>query len=111
MKRFQIQSTGGDVFGVYPGDTPEAAFAAMIAAGGGAVGEPHTGTADDWIIVPASTWVIEARDQHGHWAAEHAGAIPVTFDTEREALVAIGDLVIVNDWKREDLRAVDRGQS
>jgi hypothetical protein len=46
MPYFQIESRAGAVFGIYEGETPEDAFAAMVAdAGAGA-----EGTAADWII-------------------------------------------------------------
>jgi len=46
MPYFQIESRAGAVFGVYDGETPEDAFAAMVAdAGAGS-----EGTAADWII-------------------------------------------------------------
>ena len=50
MPYFQIESRAGAVFGIYEGETPEDAFAAMVAdAGAGA-----EGTAADWIIAAIS---------------------------------------------------------
>ena len=51
MLQFHIGSAAGVDYGVWPGDTPEAAFAAMVADAGGTVGDLEVGTADDWIIV------------------------------------------------------------
>lgn len=45
-----ISSKAGQVFGLYKGETAEEAFAAMVADGGGTVGDDSVGTADDWII-------------------------------------------------------------
>ena len=53
MKKWQITSKAGVVFGVYEGETPEEAFAAMVADGGDACdvdGRSTAGTVDDWII-------------------------------------------------------------
>lgn len=50
MTRYTIESRAGVLYGVYEGDTPEAAFAAMVADGGGHVGDEHVGTAADWLI-------------------------------------------------------------
>lgn len=47
---YQIESKDGTIFGSYEGETPEEAFAAMVADG---MGDTETaGTADDWIITP-----------------------------------------------------------
>lgn len=48
MSKYQIESKAGVIFGVYEGETEEAAFAAMVADGGG--DEETAGTAKDWII-------------------------------------------------------------
>lgn len=50
MQTWKIYSKAGADFGVWPGETAEQAFAAMVAEGGGEVGAPHVGTAADWII-------------------------------------------------------------
>lgn len=53
--KYQIESKDGTIYGTYEGDTPDQAFAAMVAAG---VGDEDTaGTADDWIITPLDAWV------------------------------------------------------
>lgn len=59
MQTWKIESKAGVDFGVWPGETAEQAFAAMVAEGGGEVGEPHVGTAADWFIVPADAKVQE----------------------------------------------------
>lgn len=53
MTQYRIGSTAGVDYGTWSGDTPDAAFAAMVADAGGTVGDPEVGTAADWIIVPA----------------------------------------------------------
>ena len=47
---FRITSKAGLDFGLYEGETAEAAFAAMCADGAGEVGDETVGTAKDWII-------------------------------------------------------------
>ena len=55
MNKFSISSKAGADYGIYKGDTPEAAFAAMVADGGGEVGDESVGTVDDWIVTLAGT--------------------------------------------------------
>lgn len=54
MTHYQIESKAGIVYGIYEGDTPEQAFAAMVAEAGGPAedsdGAPVEGTPADWII-------------------------------------------------------------
>lgn len=50
MRKFQITSKAGADFGVYEGETAEAAFRSMVADGDGEYGSPEVGTEDDWII-------------------------------------------------------------
>lgn len=54
MSTYQIESKAGVIYGQYEGDSPRAAFLAMLADSGDSrsYGEPHVGTEDDWIIVP-----------------------------------------------------------
>lgn len=52
-KTYRISSKAGIVFGEYQGETPEEAFAAMIAEAGDGLdtdGNSSAGTAADWII-------------------------------------------------------------
>lgn len=54
MSSYYIESKAGVIFGIYEGDTPEGAFAAMVADAGDGVdtdGSSTAGTADDWIII------------------------------------------------------------
>ena len=55
MKRYEIASKGGESFGIYEGNTPEEAWAAMVEDAGGPGtdddGKPLEGTPADWIIV------------------------------------------------------------
>ena len=48
MKSYRIESKAGVVYGDYEGDSPEQAFAAMVADGAG--DDETAGTAADWII-------------------------------------------------------------
>lgn len=50
MSMYRISSKAGVEYGIYEGDTPEQAFAAMVADGGGEVGDDSVGAAKDWII-------------------------------------------------------------
>lgn len=59
MSKFRITSKAGVEFGVYEGETREAAFAAMVAdAGDGADddGNRTAGSAADWIIEEVEQW-------------------------------------------------------
>jgi hypothetical protein len=54
MRKFCIQSKSGVICGIYEGDTPEAAFEAMVADVGDGYdvdGRRTAGTVDDWIVV------------------------------------------------------------
>jgi len=54
MRKFCIQSKAGVICGIYEGDTPEAAFEAMVADVGDGYdvdGRRTAGTVDDWIVV------------------------------------------------------------
>ena len=54
MRKFCIQSKAGVICGIYEGDTPEAAFEAMVADVGDGYdvdGSRTAGTVDDWIVV------------------------------------------------------------
>lgn len=53
-KHWKIESKAGVVYGVYEGETAEAAFAAMIADGGESDGAE--GAAADWIITEVAGW-------------------------------------------------------
>jgi hypothetical protein len=46
MSTYRIESKAGLVFGEYEGETPEQAFAAMVADGG----PGNEGTIEDWIV-------------------------------------------------------------
>lgn len=50
MSKYQIESTAGVIFGVYEGETPEDAFAAMCADAGDEPGSEAAGSAADWLI-------------------------------------------------------------
>lgn len=77
MNAYRISSKAGVDFGVYEGDTPEAAFAAMVAEGGDGVdseGGSTSGSIGDWIIEPVSD--AEAFvDEHGDDAADVMDAL------------------------------------
>jgi hypothetical protein len=54
MRKFCIQSKAGVICGIYEGDTPTAAFEAMVADVGDGYdvdGRRTAGTVDDWIVV------------------------------------------------------------
>lgn len=63
MSLFQIESKAGVVFGVYEGETPEEAFAAMVAEAGGVVGDEPTGVPSDWIIREVGGVTVELDGQ------------------------------------------------
>jgi hypothetical protein len=56
MKLFRIESKAGVDFGVYPGETAQEAFDAMLADAGAVDsvlsedGKPVAGTIEDWIV-------------------------------------------------------------
>ena len=57
MKKFQIESTAGVVYGIYEGETREDAFRAMAIDAGHSpedIGEWPLGGPDDWIIEEVS---------------------------------------------------------
>ena len=57
MKKFQIESTAGIVYGIYEGETREDAFRAMAIDAGHSpedIGEWPLGGPDDWIIEEVS---------------------------------------------------------
>lgn len=105
MTSFRIASKSGSDYGIYDGVTPEAAFAAMVADGGGEIGAPEVGTADDWVIVPVVEYVVEGRGERGDWSREYveAGGEAV-FATQTEADAALDDLAVRLNWNRDDLR-------
>ena len=54
MRKFCIQSKAGVICGIYEGDTPTAAFEAMVADVGDGYdvdGRRTAGTVDDWIVI------------------------------------------------------------
>jgi hypothetical protein len=55
MNRYAISSKSDESFGVFDGDTPDEAFAAMVADAGGAIGDESVGTISDWIVTLAGT--------------------------------------------------------
>ena len=114
-KTYWIESRAGVVYGEYPGDTPEEAFAAMVEdAGGPAVdsdGNPVEGTLADWIIieVPTATYyVIESWDAGlKRWTDTLVSRETEAnrFATEGEAQAAISELKkLGEDWGRAQYR-------
>ena len=105
MTQFRIHSTASVDYGIWPGTTPEEAFAAMVASTGGTVGDPQVGTADDWIIEPAGQWVVEGKGSAGDWSRDYveAGGDAI-FVTEKDALSALDALARLDGWKRDELR-------
>lgn len=87
MHYWIISSQAAVVFGVYPGETPEAAFDAMVDhVGGGtdADGNPTQGTAEDWHITPVmKAGLVVCRSADG-WSLHAPGS------TDEE--IASGDL-------------------
>jgi hypothetical protein len=86
MKSFQITSKAGQDFGVYPGDTSNAAFEAMVADGGAGGLE---GTAADWHISEVEkwrAWLDGDRDSAVDFFAPLGG----TFDIAEAAAKALG---------------------
>lgn len=89
MPKFLIESKASTPGGLYDGDTPQAAFAAMLADAGASDayrddGTHTVGTIDDWIIVRASTdggFVIEAGADLGA-LAERMGPDATKGDAE-----------------------------
>lgn len=75
MAQWQIESKAGVVYGVYEGETPEEAFAAMVDQAGGAGdytdGGSTAGSLQDWIIreAPAAFRVVRPS---GGIVSEHA---------------------------------------
>lgn len=59
MSTWQIESKAGVIYGEYEGETPEAAFAAMVDDMGGPAedcdGNPLEGTPEDWFIREVET--------------------------------------------------------
>lgn len=91
MRKFQITSKAGADFGVYDGETKEAAFASMVEDSGGARtdvdGRPTAGTVDDWYIAE----VVSIGDWTGPMDAARAlmdddlcDAIHGTTDSEQD---------------------------
>ena len=50
---------------------------------------------------------IEGLGCHDNWSTDNVGDIPVDFETESEALMAVNDLVENLDWYPERLRIVE----
>lgn len=84
MTAYRITGSAGIDYGTYHGDTPDAAFRAMVTDGGDGVnidGHSTSGTTDDWYITEVE-YVIEQRVREtGAWEPVPAGG----FDSEEAA--------------------------
>ena len=87
-----ISKTGGNSFGEYVADSPEDAFAAMIAEGGDAEdtdGNSAVGTMADWIIEEVEEW--EAwMDGDRDGAARFFAPVAGPFDIAEAGAKALG---------------------
>lgn len=63
MVKYLIASKAGGAYGIYEGGTAEEAFDAMVADGGGEIGGPTVGTAEDWIISEAPDDAVMLDDR------------------------------------------------
>lgn len=109
MNAYRISSKAGVDFGVYEGDTPEAAFAAMVAEGGDGVdseGGSTSGSIGDWVIDPVvDDVVVEYMPEYlrsSHEAAGNSGRWPHNGATRYACSAALAEDMteVFGNWCR-----------